>query len=331
MVKDADAKILFMDDQAAAAMGDAATNASAKRIALDDGGFGGAFFGVGDERRQAAAGDGRSGLDLQHHLFVGHDRHAEGHRAFAPLRWRQYGPARSARLWPRRGHAAVDAALFQHHAGLLQSDARRRRHRGADEEVRRARFLELSEKYRVTHAMLVPVQYRRIMALPDFDQLRSVVLRHEVLDLGAILRGDQGRRAEALAGRADGILRHDRGRRLLHAARARASRQAAHRRPADAGPRNSIDGRGRQAGRAGRDRRNRRPLAGDHEGVSQPARQDRRDVLARRERQALRSHRRCRTFRRGRLPDPDGPQEGHDHFRRLQHLSERSRGGADAA
>src|SRR5438093_1542677 len=30
-------------------------------------------------------------------------------------------------------------------------------------------FLELSEKHRATHTMLVPVQYRRIMALPDFD------------------------------------------------------------------------------------------------------------------------------------------------------------------
>ncbi len=32
------------------------------------------------------------------------------------------------------------------------------------------RFLELSERYGVTHAMLVPVQYRRLLALPDFDR-----------------------------------------------------------------------------------------------------------------------------------------------------------------
>ena len=31
------------------------------------------------------------------------------------------------------------------------------------------RFLELSERYEVTHAMLVPVQYRRILDVPDFD------------------------------------------------------------------------------------------------------------------------------------------------------------------
>ena len=32
------------------------------------------------------------------------------------------------------------------------------------------RYLELAERYRATHTMLVPVQYQRIMALPDFDR-----------------------------------------------------------------------------------------------------------------------------------------------------------------
>jgi acyl-CoA synthetase (AMP-forming)/AMP-acid ligase II len=31
------------------------------------------------------------------------------------------------------------------------------------------KFLQLAEKHRVTHAMLVPVQYRRLMEFPDFD------------------------------------------------------------------------------------------------------------------------------------------------------------------
>ncbi|RZL79130.1 MAG: 4-coumarate--CoA ligase, partial [Sphingomonas sp.] len=31
-------------------------------------------------------------------------------------------------------------------------------------------FLEMSERERITHAMLVPVQYQRIMAIPDFDR-----------------------------------------------------------------------------------------------------------------------------------------------------------------
>jgi acyl-CoA synthetase (AMP-forming)/AMP-acid ligase II len=33
-----------------------------------------------------------------------------------------------------------------------------------------SKFLDLAEKHRATHAMLVPVQYSRIMALPDFDE-----------------------------------------------------------------------------------------------------------------------------------------------------------------
>ncbi len=33
-----------------------------------------------------------------------------------------------------------------------------------------AKFCALSQEYRVTHAMLVPVQYQRIMDLPDFDR-----------------------------------------------------------------------------------------------------------------------------------------------------------------
>jgi len=32
------------------------------------------------------------------------------------------------------------------------------------------RFLELAERYRVTHAMLVPVQYRRLLSDPEFDR-----------------------------------------------------------------------------------------------------------------------------------------------------------------
>jgi long-chain acyl-CoA synthetase len=32
------------------------------------------------------------------------------------------------------------------------------------------KYLELSEKYRVTHAMLVPVQYQRVMDTPEFDR-----------------------------------------------------------------------------------------------------------------------------------------------------------------
>ena len=45
--------------------------------------------------------------------------------------------ARKLRVRPRHGHAAVDAALLQHHAGGVLPDHRLRRLRGPDAEVRR--------------------------------------------------------------------------------------------------------------------------------------------------------------------------------------------------
>ncbi len=39
------------------------------------------------------------------------------------------------------------------------------------------RFLELCERHRVTHAMLVPVQYRRILDVPDFDSFDLLSFR----------------------------------------------------------------------------------------------------------------------------------------------------------
>jgi long-chain acyl-CoA synthetase len=49
--------------------------------------------------------------------------------------------------------------------------------------------------------MLVPVQYQRLMARPDFDALRPGQLPHEVQHQRAVQRGAEGRCAEALARR----------------------------------------------------------------------------------------------------------------------------------
>jgi long-chain acyl-CoA synthetase len=54
-------------------------------------------------------------------------------------------------------------------------------------------FLELSAKHRATHAMLVPVQYRRIMAVPDFDSfdLKSFVMKFSTsAPFGGALKAD---------------------------------------------------------------------------------------------------------------------------------------------
>ena len=84
------------------------------------------------------------------------------------MRWAHVERGGALRLRRRRGDAARDAALLEHHAGRLLPDARLRRHRGADAEVRRRRATSRSPSaHRVTHTMLVPVQYQRLMALPD--------------------------------------------------------------------------------------------------------------------------------------------------------------------
>ena len=40
-----------------------------------------------------------------------------------------------------------------------------------------ARYLDLAQQHHVTHTMLVPVQYQRILALPDFDQYQLASFR----------------------------------------------------------------------------------------------------------------------------------------------------------
>ena len=102
-------------------------------------------------------------------------------------------------------------------------------------------YLALAQKVKATHTMLVPVQYQRIMALPEFERLRPVLVPHEVLHQRAVSRRAQGRHPEALAGRAGRVLRHDRGRRHLHPGGAQFPGQAAHGRQARRWPRHPPD------------------------------------------------------------------------------------------
>ena len=55
------------------------------------------------------------------------------------------------------------------------------------------KFLEIAQRERVTHAMLVPVQYQRILAHPDFDRYDLGVLQVQALDQRAVARAHQGR------------------------------------------------------------------------------------------------------------------------------------------
>ena len=144
----------------------------------------------------------------------------------------------------------LDAALFEHDAGRLPADVGAWRDGGADAEVRAGAFLRCPEKHRATHAMLVPVQYRRIMEREDFDATTCRASSLKFSTSAPFPAALKARRAQALAGRPRRVLRHDRGRRRDHARGPSFSRQAAHGRPADAGPRHSPDRRARPRGRA---------------------------------------------------------------------------------
>jgi acyl-CoA synthetase (AMP-forming)/AMP-acid ligase II len=94
------------------------------------------------------------------------------------------------------------------------------------------RLPQLAQERRVTHTMLVPVQYQRLMAHPALRRARPLFVPVQVQHQRALQRRAQGRRAQALARRADRVLRHDRRRRHLHPRGAPAPDQAAHRGPA---------------------------------------------------------------------------------------------------
>ena len=85
----------------------------------------------------AATREDRSRVAVQHHLFVRHDGHAEGHRAIARHALGVRGAQHSARLRTRRHDADLDTAVFEHDAREFHADADVRRHRRVDAEVRR--------------------------------------------------------------------------------------------------------------------------------------------------------------------------------------------------
>ena len=112
-----------------------------------------------------------------------------------------------------------------------------------------AGYLKLAERHRVTHTMLVPVQYQRLMAHPDFDahDLSSFRFKFSTsAPFNAALKADVLAR---WPGRPDRVLRHDRGRRHLHPRSPPASRQAAHRRPPGRRQRHPADRRSGQGSR----------------------------------------------------------------------------------
>jgi long-chain acyl-CoA synthetase len=169
MMRDCGASILFLDDAASAAIDGVANRPDARRVALE-GRANTAFDAwLAPEGAKPASvqidpeqpfniiySSGTTGtpkgIVQPHRMRWGHIRRAEG---------LGYGPESitivSTPLYSNTTLVSLIPALVRGGTVVLMRkfDARG--------------FLELSQKHRATHAMLVPVQYRRLMDLPDFD------------------------------------------------------------------------------------------------------------------------------------------------------------------
>ncbi|KPF94120.1 4-coumarate--CoA ligase [Rhodopseudomonas sp. AAP120] len=180
MVKDSAAKILFTDDFAAAAMKDAAIDAGVKRVALDDGGSGTSFSSwLAPEGAQPTPVT----VDPEWVFNIIYSSGTTGtpkgivHTHY--LRWRQYGQLDPLGYGPD-AVTLLSTPLYSNTTLVCFNPTLA----GGGTLVLMKKFdakgfLDLAQKHRVTHAMLVPVQYRRIMALPEFGSydLSSFVMK----------------------------------------------------------------------------------------------------------------------------------------------------------
>lgn len=169
MVRDCGAGLLFVDDSASAALDTVVDNLTVKRIALEGSAnpsFASWLAPEGakptpvtldpDQTFNIIYSSGTTGtpkgIVQPHKMRWGHIRRAEA---------LGYGPDSitvvSTPLYSNTTLVSLIPALVRGGTIILMRkfDARG--------------FLELAQKHRATHAMLVPVQYRRLMDLPDFD------------------------------------------------------------------------------------------------------------------------------------------------------------------
>jgi acyl-CoA synthetase (AMP-forming)/AMP-acid ligase II len=169
MVRDCAAGLLFVDDSASKALDTIAEKLTVKRIALEgiaNPSFASWLAPEGSKPTAVEIDEGQTfniiyssgttgtpkGIVQPHRMRWGHIRRADA---------LGYGPDSvtlvSTPLYSNTTLVSVIPALVRGGTVVLMRkfDARG--------------FLELAQKHRATHAMLVPVQYRRLMDLPDFD------------------------------------------------------------------------------------------------------------------------------------------------------------------
>jgi long-chain acyl-CoA synthetase len=186
-----------------------------------------------------------------------------------------------------------------------------------------SRYLALAQQYRATHTMLVPVQYQRLMAHPDFDRYDLSSFQAKFCTsapFAASVKADVVRRWPGKLTEYYGMT--EGGGSCQLEAHAFPDKLHTVGKPVEGHDIRLIDEQGNEVtqGEVGHDDRL-LPATGEN----------RRRGMVRPERQALHPHRGYGTLRRGRLSDATRPQEGHDHFGRLQRVPKRSGGGTACA
>ncbi len=194
MLADSGAKAVFIDAETGEALGRTGDDDAVRRIALDDGAAGAPFSGLLGPAGAAPADVAIAPEQPFNIIYSSGTTGApkgivQSHR----MRWRQftrvsYDGAITLASTPLYSNTTLVVVLpTLAHGGTVvlmpKFDA------GA--------FLRLSERYRATHAMLVPVQYRRIMAREDFGayDLSSYLLKFSTsAPFAAALKADVLRR-----------------------------------------------------------------------------------------------------------------------------------------
>jgi acyl-CoA synthetase (AMP-forming)/AMP-acid ligase II len=179
MLKDSGARVLFMDAAASGAMGEAAHPAGVLRVALDDSAFGRPFssWAVAGRTPELVEIDPQSVFNIIY--SSGTTGTPKGIVHSRMMRWRQYSQWETLTHRPE-GVTVLSTPLYSNTTLVCFNPTLAA---GGTVVLMKKfdawRFLELCQKYRATHTMLVPVQYRRIMALPDFDSfdLSSFVMK----------------------------------------------------------------------------------------------------------------------------------------------------------
>lgn len=170
MLKDAAAKILFMDDSTAKTFADAEIAPTVQRVALDGGKAGTAF---NDWLARAGSKPQPVTIDPDWVFNIiyssGTTGTPKGIVHTTHMRWRQYGQLDPLGYGPD-AVTILSTPLYSNTTLVCFNPT----FAGGGTVVLMKKFdargfLELAQKYRATHAMLVPVQYRRIMAVEDFD------------------------------------------------------------------------------------------------------------------------------------------------------------------